>query len=111
MERLEAGMIDSRGISNTVWAYAVLAFANPPLLDAIASDALRRISDFGVQGLANTTWPPRKVSAAQLLVMTSTDVVCTQYASCFTGQECSNTAWVFAPVCILSSRATSWIPT
>jgi len=43
-------------VSNLSWAFATLSFYNVPLLESIAAESMRRISDFSAQELANTAW-------------------------------------------------------
>jgi len=53
---------NSQGIGNTAWSFAVLAFHDEPLLQALSAEALKRLSAFEVQNLANTAWACAKLS-------------------------------------------------
>jgi len=46
----------SQDIANTVWSLAHLLCVDAPLLDAISSQALQRLSEFSAQNLSNTAW-------------------------------------------------------
>jgi hypothetical protein len=43
-------------VSNTVWALAKLALRDEPLLSAISSASIPRLSQFGLQDLSTTAW-------------------------------------------------------
>ena len=45
---------NSYGVANTVWAFATLTHPAPKFFDAVAHEALERLSDFNSQEVANT---------------------------------------------------------
>lgn len=46
----------AQSLANTAWAYAVLDLHDEPLLHAIASESIAKISDFDTMELANIAW-------------------------------------------------------
>mmetsp|Transcript_89783 Transcript_89783/g.172092 ORF Transcript_89783/g.172092 Transcript_89783/m.172092 type:complete len:167 (-) Transcript_89783:46-546(-) len=51
-----SGAVDPRGLANTAWAFASIAFLDGPLMDAIAAAAIRKISEFYGQSISNMAW-------------------------------------------------------
>lgn len=43
-------------MANTAWAVAVLGLPVGPLFASIAAEAIRKISEFGMQGHSNIAW-------------------------------------------------------
>lgn len=43
-------------IALTVWSFAALGIFNLPLLAALSSSSIPKISEFGSQNLSNTSW-------------------------------------------------------
>lgn len=46
----------SQELTATVWAYAVMAFADEPLLASISASSRSRIWEFGPQSIGNMAW-------------------------------------------------------
>jgi len=47
---------EAQGLANTAWAFAVMAVADPLLVNAIASCAVDAVEEFTGQALANLAW-------------------------------------------------------
>jgi len=45
-----------QSLSNTAWAYATIKLYHSPLMQAIASESLRKISEFDLMEHGNTAW-------------------------------------------------------
>jgi len=48
--------MDPQSLSNTVWAFATLSFHDAPLLEALASESLRKLPKFNLMECGNTGW-------------------------------------------------------
>jgi hypothetical protein len=59
---LQVSKFSSQGLSNTAWSLSMLILSDVPLLDAIASAALRLLPQFLAQELSTTAWAFAKLA-------------------------------------------------
>jgi len=90
---------DSQGLSTSAWSYATLVVCDPPLLEALASSAITRMSDFdATQGLANLAWSFSKLLFAHYPLWESIASASLARIGVFGMQSLSNLAWSYAAI-------------
>merc|ERR1712070_336066 len=75
---------------------ASMAILLPPLMNAISSASRAKISEFGVQGLANPAWAVALLDIEYDPLLDAISAESLLKISEFDGQECANTAFAFA---------------
>lgn len=104
-------------MANTAWAFATLAVRDAPLLDAIASAAIKKLIELRAQNLSNTAWafsalrvPPAPLFSAIAAAARP------RITSEFDLQGLANTLWAFSTLPLgdlplLAAIAAAAIPT
>lgn len=91
---------DRQGIANLAWAFAALLFPHPPLLDALADEAMARLSapgaDWAPQHLASTAWAFAKLSCNHSPLMAAISASSRSTIGQFAPRGLSMTAWAVA---------------
>jgi len=79
-----------------VWAFAKLAYADAPPLEASASQAAWQIHAFSEQGLVNTVWAFAKLQFSHAPFMGAISAVVQEQLAKFTPRYLSNISWAFS---------------
>jgi len=92
-------------LATTLWAFADLKVLDQgPLMDAIAAEAIAKLSHFGAQDLSNLSWsfstrlfvdPPLMHALAAQAIATMRD---------YEAQDLANTAWAYATRSVLDTE-------
>ena len=83
-------------LANTVYAFAKAAHASPALLDAVATEAVPRLSEFKPQELANTMWAYATLGQAAPELFDAVAKEAHGRLSDFKTQELANLVWAYA---------------
>jgi len=86
---------DTQSFALTAWAIAKLLYEDGPLLDAISSASLSRLSQFAVQSLTNTVWAFSKLVRNDEPLLAATASSALRMIAAMDPQDISNTAWAF----------------
>merc|ERR1739848_951385 len=80
-------------ISNTAWAGAVLGYTDQPLLAALSSEALRRITNFLPQDMSNLAWSFANIGVRHSPLLQSIASAAMPRISELEPQSLTNLAW------------------
>mmetsp|Transcript_3600 Transcript_3600/g.7259 ORF Transcript_3600/g.7259 Transcript_3600/m.7259 type:complete len:258 (-) Transcript_3600:9-782(-) len=82
------------------WSFATLNVLDPPLMEALASASLPKISAFGSQSLGNTAWSYAPLKLPNAPLRDAISAASLRKISEFRPQELSNTAWAVASLAL-----------
>eukprot|EP00746_Dinoflagellata_sp_MGD_P155001 gnl/MRDRNA2_/MRDRNA2_85161_c0_seq10.p1 gnl/MRDRNA2_/MRDRNA2_85161_c0~~gnl/MRDRNA2_/MRDRNA2_85161_c0_seq10.p1 ORF type:complete len:712 (+),score=148.76 gnl/MRDRNA2_/MRDRNA2_85161_c0_seq10:170-2137(+) len=83
-------------ISNTLWAFAKLGFANTELFEAMSWEIIKKIGDFEPQNLAITAWAYATIGFVKENMMEAIAGESRKRINAFTPQCCANLSFAFA---------------